>query len=124
MKRNNGEGTIRRVNVAKQRAQPTEQYNNRIGIVVSLDACPRKVVRERMERGSNAVMSCPTTERNRSRVSRCVKYPSRTSLYKSSNGSCLSRSVVSFKRWFMHFFLLNPKHSGGSRMNLPATAAH
>src|SRR6266568_35597 len=98
MKRNNGEGTIRRVNVAKQRAQPTEQYNNRIGIVVSLKACPRKVVRERMERGSNAVRSCPTTERNRSRVSGRVKYPPRTSLYNPSNGSCLLRPVESFKR--------------------------
>src|SRR6266702_934428 len=91
---------------------------------LSLEACPRKVVRERMERGSNAVMSCPTTERNRSRAFRCVIYPSRTSLYNSSNGSCSSLSVVSFKRWFMHSFLLNPKHPGGSRMNLPATAAH
>src|SRR6266702_4396290 len=91
---------------------------------LSLDACPRKVVRERMESGSNAVMSCPTTERNRSRVFRCVTYPSSTSLYNSSNGSCPSRSGVSFKRWLMHSFLLNPKHSGGSRTNLQATAAH
>src|SRR6266571_3710822 len=91
---------------------------------LSLEAYPRKVVRERIESGSNAVMSCPTTERNRSRVFRCVTYPSSTSLYNSSNGSCPSRSGVSFKRWLMHSFLLNPKHSGGSRTNLQATAAH
>src|SRR6266571_2120298 len=66
----------------------------------------RRVVRERLLRGSIEVISCPTTDRNRGRVSWSVKYPSSTSLYNPSNGSCPSRFVLDFSRWFIHFFLL------------------
>src|SRR6266704_1676392 len=69
-------------------------------------ACCRKVVKERIVRGSMEVMSCPKTERNRGGVSWSVKYPSRTSLYNASNGSCPLRFVLGSKRWFIHFFLL------------------
>ena len=40
MERNDGKDVTRRVNVAEQRAQPTEHYNNRIGIVVVIRRVP------------------------------------------------------------------------------------
>src|SRR6266566_8781125 len=52
------------------------------------EACCRRVMSERIVRGSIEVISCPTTERKRSRAPWSLKYPSRTSLYSSSNRSC------------------------------------
>src|SRR6266702_4434959 len=72
----------------------------------SWEVCCRRVVRERIVRGSTEVVSCPKTEQNRSRVSWSVKYPSRTSLYNASNGSCPLRFVLGSNRWFIHFSLL------------------
>src|SRR6266702_252331 len=86
--------------------EPRRRSNITTASPSSSSACCRRVVRERILRGSIEVISCPTTDRNRGRVSWSVKYPSSTSLYNPSNGSCPSRFVLAFNRWLIHFFLL------------------
>src|SRR6266436_156767 len=68
---------------------------------LSREAC-RRVMSERIERGSIEVISGPTTERNRTRASWSVKYHSRTSLYNLSNGSCPLRFVLGPRRYLIH----------------------
>src|SRR6266403_1878073 len=68
---------------------------------LSREEC-RRVMSERIERGSIEVISGPTTERNRTRASWSVKYYSRTSLYNLSNGSCPLRFVLDPRRYLIH----------------------
>src|SRR6266446_301936 len=62
----------------------------------------RRVMSERIERGSIEVISGPTTERNRTRASWSVKYHPRASLYNLSNGSSPLRFVLGPRRYLIH----------------------